>query len=350
MNILMIAPFAEGLLAESYAHAFEKFGIRILQFDSDRAYYESIRFGGNKYIRRIMKPILWNKMNYAALFLARSIKPDLLIAFKTPFLHTNSIIKIKNELKVPFINYYPDNPYCGVPIDPRKTSAQRRDIVKVLKNYTRVWIWERTLVDRLRGDNVNADYLPFGVDEIVYKPFGKQGEFKCPECGIHHDIVFIGQHSKKRELHLDAVRKHSVAIWGKRWKRAARRFSGRHIIHNTPIFGSDCARFYSSVYVSLNILDDLNMPGHNMRTFEIPASGGLMLATHTQEQSSFFPEDEAAVYYRKPEELDEKISKILGNRDFQRGVRKRAFESSKSHSYTERAKVILSDLGLPTNL
>ena len=48
---------------------------------------------------------------------------------KGSYLDAQTVRIIKRELGVPFFNYYPDHPYCGVPLNPRKTSAQRRDLI-----------------------------------------------------------------------------------------------------------------------------------------------------------------------------------------------------------------------------
>ena len=51
-----------------------------------------------------------------------------------------------------------------------------------------------------------------------------------------------------------------------------------------------------------------------MRTFEIPAMGGLMLTSRTAEQQEFFPENEACYMYADVAELKEKIEYILANK------------------------------------
>jgi spore maturation protein CgeB len=86
------------------------------------------------------------------------------------------------------------------------------------------------------------------------------------------------------------------------------------------------------------------MPGHNMRTFEIPGGGGLMLSTYTAEQAEFFPEDEAALYYREPREMDDKIDRVLKDRAWADALRRRAAAIAAQHHYAERAKVIAAEL------
>lgn len=345
-RLLLIGGFGPGQLPDSYARAFERRGFEVFRFDSDRAYFESAPFARNPYFRRLFRAALWGKVNHATVAVARTVKPHAVMAVKGSYLDPGTIRIIKRELGVPFFNYYPDNPYCGVPLDPRKTSAQRRDLGDVLREYTRVWTWEPALARRLQSDRVSAGYLPFGVDDEVFRPDGPRPEPRCHECAQDHRVVFVGQHSYKREDHLSAVRDHPVALWGNRWSRAAPRFGGRHIVHQEPAFGATCAALYAAANVSLNVVDDLNMPGHNMRTFEITGSGGVMLSSYTAEQAAIFPEGEAAAYYRKPDELDALLGQLCSDTAFAARLRRNAVAIAAEHSYERRAAVMSAELGL----
>lgn len=340
-RILIIGPFAPGQLPESYARAFERLGYEVVRFDSDRAYFEAGRGAGNRVVRRALRRVFWNRMNLNTVQIVRSERPAWILAVKGAYLHPGTIRRVRREMGVPFANYYADNPYCGVPWNPRKSSTQRRDLIDALREYTCVWIWERGMVTRLAGDGVTAAYLPFGIDPDISQPVQAA---PCAECGQSHAVVFIGQHSDKRAAHVTAIRRHTVALWGSRWDRAAAGVDGRHVMHRCSAFGIDCARLYSSAAVSLNVVDDLNLPGHNMRTFEIPGSGGLMLSTYAAEQAEFFPENEAALYYRDPDELDDKIERVMNDPAWAGRLRQRALSIAAQHHYTERAKVIAAAL------
>ena len=340
MKILAIGPFGPGLLAESYARSLERIGHEVFRFDSDRAYFQVSWYAGNRWCRRLLRKLLWNRLNRITLEVVRAVCPSSVLAFKAAYLNPDTIRRIRIDEGFPIVNCYPDNPYCGGPLDPRKTSAQRRDIIDCLREYTRVFTWEKGLANRLLTDQVSATYLPFGVDT----DYGPQEVTPCRQCGRRHEIVFVGQYNLKRELHLEAICRHKVALWGARWARARRRFQGTHLIHHDQVFGTSCAAVYSAASISLNILDDLNMPGHNMRTFEIPAAGGLMLSTYTREQDEFFPEGEAAWYYRDPRELDDLIERLLRDEQTLARTRRRALQIAQNHTYGHRAESLLADL------
>ena len=348
-RILIVGIFSKGSLGASYASAFKDLGYDVSCFDYDEAYYRSGLLATYRPLRRVFRWALWSQMNRRTREVARSIRPALILALKAPYLDPETIRDMRS-LGTPVVNYYPDNPYCGVPWDPRKTSAQRHDLLDTLREYTRLWIWEPSLAARLLRDKVCADYMPFASDPAMYHPNDHTTSVGCQECIGDHDIVLIGQHNAKREAHIEAIRNHSVDLWGARWTRAATKFKSKHRVHRVSVFGTQVAKLYSTAAVSLNVVDDLNMPGHNMRTFEIPASGGVMLSTYTKEQADFFPEDEAACYYRTKEELDPKIDRLLEDRPFRERIARNAMHIASQHTYRERAATMLQECGVGRSL
>lgn len=345
-RLLLIGPSAYGQLPSSYGRSFERQGWDVFNFDYERAYFEAAWYAQNRYWRRALRSFLWNRLNRATIEVARCVKPDLVVAIKAAYLDPETIFRVRAELGVPFVNFYPDNPYCGVSWVPGHASAQRYDLLEAFRQYSALWIWERGLAERLRRDGVQAACLPFGVDpDLFYPKPGGSGE-KCEECRGAHQIVFLGQCRSKRRAHVKAVRRHDVALWGEGWSHPFFIRTGAHRAHRNPSYGEACAKVYSSAAACLNILDDLNMPGHNMRTFEIPASGGVMLSSYTKEQDEFFPENEAAMYYRHPSELDEKIQQLVDDPRLRARLRANALEIAARHTYRARARKILDDLGL----
>lgn len=342
----MIGPNGPGALAESYARALERLECDVYRFDSDRALQTASQFSNNRVMRRIMRPLLWTRVNNSTVEIARCVKPGLVLAVKCCYLHPETVRFIRVDLGIPIVNYYPDHPYCGVPLDPREgASTQRCNLIEVFREYNAVWTWEKRLVERLCRDGVNASYLPFGVDADLFYP-RKEPPSPCVECRRDHDVIFIGHYNRKRGAHISAIRRHSVALWGVGWSRLSPEPSKYHRIHTSPTFGAATSLMHLHAEISLNVVGDLNIPGHNMRTFEIPASGGIMLADYSSQQAEFFPEDEAAAYYRTPSELDDKIDRLLCDAELRDRIRRNGASIAAEHTYDRRASVILREMGL----
>jgi spore maturation protein CgeB len=344
-RILVIGPLDQGALAESYARAFERLGMEVARFDSERALMQASRFTGNRIMRRALRSSLWNAVNREASEVAQRVQPALIFAVKCTFFHPETVRQIRKSTGAPFVNYYPDNPYIGIRWDPRGASAMRRDLIEVLRQYSIVWMWERSLLERLRHDNVEAKYLAFAVDPELYRPQPCDEGLHCELCGCAHDVAFVATCARARRAELSAVRRHSVAIWGNNWPKKWKPPSAQHRAH-PAVWGNAVCRFYAQVPVSLNVLNAESLEGHNMRTFEVPASGGVMLARFTPAQHEFFPENEAAVYYRSPAELDDKIDSLLRDRELRARIRKNAARLAAAQTYDVRAAQVLRECGL----
>jgi len=343
-RILVIGPSHLGALPESYARAFERVGMEVFRFDDDRALFRATGFARNRLLRRAFRPLLWWELNRAILEIAETVRPALIFAVRAAYLEPETVAHIRKLVGVPFVNHYPDNPYIGVRLAPGEASTQRHNLIEVLREYSTVWMWERSLVRRLREDQVAAEYLPFGVDPELFHPQSAAEPLFCQSCDTQHQVVFVGTCTRLRKREIASIRKHSVAIWGNGWP--SKWESGLpHRVH-APVYGEAVARIYAGAKLSLNVLNTESLDGHNMRTFEVPASGGVMLARYSDVQTEFFPENEAAAYYRSPEELDAKIDWLLGYAALRKRIRSNAVKFAASQTYDHRAAEVLRYVGL----
>jgi spore maturation protein CgeB len=343
-RILVIGPSYKGTLPESYARAFERLGMEVVHFDDERELFRAASFANNRVLRRAFRSRLWAKLNRATIETAEAVRPSLIFAVRASYLEAETVAGIRKSLGVAFVNHYPDNPYIGVPLDPREPSTQRRDLIDVLREYSTVWMWERTLLQRLKEDRVAAEFLPFGVDPELFRPQAASESLLCEDCGREHDVVFVGTYTRSRLSELARVRQHSVAIWGNSWPKIWK----SPLTHRShaPVYGNAVARIYGAAPISLNVLNAESLEGHNMRTFEVPASGGVMLARYTLAQAEFFPENEAAAYYRSPDEIDSKIEWLLGDAALRERIRRNGVQLAASHTYDHRAAEVLRHEGL----
>ena len=91
--------------------------------------------------------------------LPSALSPDLIFAVKCSFFHPETMRRIRKSTGAPFVNHYPDHPYLGVRWMPKEASALRRDLIEVLRQYSIVFMWERSLVSALQRDGVDSRFL-----------------------------------------------------------------------------------------------------------------------------------------------------------------------------------------------
>src|SRR5277367_621412 len=197
-KVLVIGPLSPGALAESYARAFERLGVEVVRFDSERALMQASRFACNRILRRALRSSLWDTVNREAIEVAEQVRPALIFAVKCSFFHPETIRRIRKSTSAPFVNHYPDHPYIGVRWSPREASALRRDLIAVFREYSIVWMWERTLMQRLQRDGVEAKFLPFAVDPEITHPQSLPEGLHCSACNVTHDVAFVATYSRAR--------------------------------------------------------------------------------------------------------------------------------------------------------
>jgi hypothetical protein len=319
--------------------------MEVVRYDFERALMRAGRFTHNRILRRLSRLARWNAINRETEEVAARVRPALIFGIKCSYLHPETVRRIRKSVGVPFVNHYPDHPYIGIRWDPREASALRRNLIEVLREYSIVFMWEKTLVERLKSDGVEAKYLAFAVDPELFRPQTVEEGLSCQTCHQTHDVAFVANYTRFRCAEVAAIRRHKVAIWGNHWPRKWRTLAGQHRAHPS-IWGNAVGQIYGKAAISLNVLNAENLGGPNMRTFEIPGSGGVMLARYSPAQDEFFPENEAAVYYRTPEEIDEKIDLLLGDSELRTRVRRNAALLAAEQTYDVRAAQVLLDCGL----
>jgi spore maturation protein CgeB len=233
-----------------------------------------------------------------------------------------------------WVNIYPDDPY-----NLASRAASNTNIIQSLTFYDAFCIWSFSIADRLRESGCKrVIFLPFGYDEAFHVPH------TIPNQSRELPVSFIGSWDKHRELTLNQIALHKVDIHGNSWDQAAADFSLRHNLFYKDVFGPEMSSIMTTSSICLNMLRPQNRGSHNMRTFEIPAMGGLMLTNRTQGQQEFFPENEACYMYGNVAELKLKISYILANKAEAERVRARGVALVQPHSYVSRAKFLLQEL------
>ncbi len=78
-----------------------------------------------------------------------------------------------------------------------------------------------------------------------------------------------------------------------------------------------------------------------MKTFEIPAMGGLMLTKKTTEQNQFLPNNKACIMFNSKNDLNKKVEYIIHNYSKFKKIRKIGVKFAKKNTYKDRAIYIL---------
>jgi len=227
--------------------------------------------------------------------------------------------------------YNPDDPF-----NVQSSGVSNSDVVASIPLYDLYAIWSRALADRLLAAGAKRVlYLPFGFDRAVHPR-------ASPELPRTKVVCFIGQWDPLREAALGAlVGECDLRIYGNDWSRVRARSGLRERVTPRMLFGRELAEATAGAAIALNLLRPQNVGSHNMRSFEVPAMGGLLLTTRSAEQQAFLPEDEASFMFESKGELRYQVGRILAHPELAERVRARGGELVLAHDYEARARELV---------
>ena len=112
--------------------------------------------------------------------------------------------------------------------------------------------------------------------------------------------------------------------------------------------GTEYAKAHCAAKVALNPIDPTNLPGHNMRTFELPACRVFSLVTRTPEIQELFEEGKNIACFEGVDELRDKIRYYLDHPAERERIAAAAYAHvvEGGHTYLDRARALLEELGI----
>lgn len=169
-------------------------------------------------------------------------------------------------------------------------------------------------------------YARHGARETLFTLQGIDDRFeRLHACawldGRTIDLMFIGHREPYYERVLAAARlaSGSLRVHGPGWSRPGKKTSWRGVAAG-PVWGDDYARALAQARIGLGLLSKMCPDAFTTRSFEIPASGAMLLAERTTEHQALFKEDHEAVFFGSHEELRDKISFYLRNEGARRAI------------------------------
>lgn len=195
---------------------------------------------------------------------------------------------------------------------------------------------EETLPELLQAGARSVHYLPFGFSPNVHfreKNITSEdhGRFDC-------DVAFAGGADADRVPYIQALVKAGlrVKVYGGYWERVpfARAIWGGHLEAPEMRKAIACAK------TVLCLVRRANRDGHAMRTFEVAAMGGCMVAEDTPDHRKFL--GPAARYFTSIEEMTMAVRFLVSNEPARNEIsalaHQRIFQGP--HSYADRLKTL----------
>lgn len=311
-KILVVGKFSLNSNIYTYASSFYKTFLKLG--------YEVEKFN---LIQRFSNKRLSNFLfNYLLQKKVAKFKPDLVFLIKAENIYFKTLKNIKTKFNTLLVNFYPDNPFVFW------NGNSNSDVLKSLPLYDCFLIWSKMLMPLLETAGCkNVFYFPFAYESELFD-WGNLNVGK-----YENGVCFIGTWEIEREKWLTQICEKSpnlkLAIWGNMWdENLSKNSILRNFFKGRAIYAREMIKEFQASKIVLNFIRRQNFTSHNMKTFEIPASGSFMLTQRTDEQANFlFKEDENIECFDNIDELIDKIKIYLINDKLRKSIAKKSFEN-----------------------
>lgn len=214
----------------------------------------------------------------------RRFQPAMMLATGLAPLTREALDEIRG-MGIATANYLTDDPW--------NPAFRSRWFMAGLAAYDRIFsVRTRNLDDLARAGCRDVTYLPFAVDRDLFYP---EDPAPSDRASFESDVCFVGGADRDRVPFIGALvdANLEVAVYGGYWGRYPETTDAWRG-HAPPEVLRKATR---AARISLCLVRRANRDGHTMRSFEVPAMGGCMLAEDTDEHRAFFGRDGDAVRY-----------------------------------------------------
>jgi spore maturation protein CgeB len=229
--------------------------------------------------------------------------------------------------------------------DPWNRSHYASWFMSALRQYDHIFSTRTSNIKDLRKHGCPmVSYLPFAYAPDLH--FEQRPADSNEVRRFSADVAFAGGADPDRVPLIRTLIAHGfrVALYGGYWRRYADTRAHARGQADPPTLRKATA----GAKVTLGLVRRANRDGHSMRTFEVAAMAGCMLAEYTEEHREILGEDgEAAMYFRSPGEMVDRLRWLLAHDDerLRLGTAIKAKIVSGRNTYQDRLEAMLAAAG-----
>lgn len=331
MRLLLVGSTAPWAIEHHYIRYLSQTGIELEVF-SPSGYIARTVF--NRLLLRMGSTGPYKAANEMLLRTADRFRPDIIWIFKGLEFSPDTLMSLKQR-NIKLVNYNPDHPFIRTSV-----SHGGKNIEDCVPLYDLHFCYSRELAKKIEKEyGIATRWLPFGfeLDDTTFERISKPEEIRR--------IGFVGNPDRLRAriIRQLAERGLEVDVFGHHWQKSVSKHPNIRVFD--AVYGDKFWETIRRYRVQLNIFRPHNAGSHNMRTFEIPAAGGIMLAPDSPEHQYFFKDGEEAFLYRSEKEMEQYCRDLLVMEDVGK-IRQQARQRSKmeNYSYEKRAHFVLNQI------
>ena len=335
MKMLLVGSDEIWSLEKHYTKYLKEEGVEVKVCPLQSIFYKYYNKGiGHKVLFKLGLSGIEKTMNESLKAFIEEFSPDVVWVFKGMEV-TPGVLKWIKAKGVKIVNYNPDNPFLF-----SGKGSGNKNLANSIGLYDLHFSYDKEIKSRIEKDySIPCKVLPFAFElsEAVYEECKKEQEVL--------KLCFLGNPDKERAAFINELAADfSIDVYGNAWAEFAKH---SNIAVHAAVYGND---FWKTLYkyrVQLNLMRPHNPNSHNMRSFEVPAVGGIGLFPSTPDHREYFEQDKELFLYSDMLECKKMAATIL-NMPAEKvsEVRKAAREKSirADYSYKHRASQALVEI------
>jgi len=337
-RILVIGSAHPAALEHIYVKYLQQLGnfVELYPIQDHFLHYYSKNFI-NKILFRLGFSSIYKKLNRAVNSFVISSNPTHIVIFKGMEL-LPATLHIWKSKGIKLINYNPDNPFLF-----SGRGSGNKNVSNSILLFDLYCSYDSSIVKQLQDRGVKSALVPFGfeLDELEYQKIENTPEI--------NRVCFLGNPDKERAKFINSlINQHiDIDLYGSNWSQYIPSNSSSVKIH-PPVYGLDFWKTLRRYAVQLNLMRIHNLNSHNMRSFDIPGVGGIMLAPRTADHQLYFEDGKEVFLFKDIGECVKSIQELLSmHKDKRTAIRNAARNKSVLH-YTYKKQVELLTVQINT--
>jgi spore maturation protein CgeB len=313
--------------------------LNLLFYTSDTSwssYAPSMKYSWGKFFFKISgkRPVEWWNFNKTISKYIIDISPQIVIV-NGMFPLKNRVFNICHESGVKIVNYLTDSPWS----EQNKCS----EFISNLSKYDCVFSTKKLIIaDLFKAGAKKVNFLPFAFDPYLHYSLPRPANEN--EYNYFPDACLIGGADTDRMKFIDKFLlkfKGNLGLYGGYWNKHQR---FRKLYHGT-VFGEDFRKVVHNTKINIGLVRRANKDEHSMRSYEIPACGGVGIYEDTTEHREIFSGYPEYGFFSSPEDLADKCNWVLGHPTELEQMRQLGiqFVVKDINTYTSRLKFILEE-------
>ncbi|MBZ5858001.1 glycosyltransferase family protein [Flavihumibacter profundi] len=333
MKILVVGSKEVYSIENIYVRNLQDLGADVTQFPAQSIFFNYYQHSlVNKLLFKAGISGIYKSINNELLALAKAGKPDIIWVFKGMEIYPKTLRQLKENATL-LVNFNPDNPFIF-----SGSGSGNNNVGASIEHFDLHLTYNLDVKERLEDEyGAKVEILPFGFE------YSNDILSGCLQQKEINKVCFLGNPDEFRVSFIKKLIASGIPmdLYGHGWDVYFKKSEAG--VYNA-VYGTE---FWKTLYryrVQLNYMRPHNLRSHNMRSFEIPGIGGIMLAPRTPDHELYFTDHKEVFLYDNIEDCIGTAKKLLSmaseeTDQIRSSAKNRSI--SEAYDYKSRAKFVL---------